>query len=56
VRAADFARFRSACFLLRAGRLLGVTDGLALLAAWVMFGLLVLALATVILRGKGESK
>jgi hypothetical protein len=38
------------------GRLPSVTDGLAVLAAWVMFGLLLLALATVILRGNGASK
>jgi hypothetical protein len=28
-----------------------VTDGLAVLAAWLMFGLLLLALVTVVLRG-----
>jgi hypothetical protein len=38
------------------GRLPGVTDGLAVLAAWVMLGLLLLTLATVILRGDGDSK
>jgi hypothetical protein len=36
------------------GQHVGVTDGLAVLAAWVMFGLLLLALATVILRGGGR--
>jgi hypothetical protein len=38
------------------GRLPGVTDGLAVLAAWVMFGLLLVALATVVLRGDGGGK
>jgi hypothetical protein len=38
------------------GRLPGVTDGLAVLAAWVMFGVLLLALATVVLRGNGDTK
>jgi hypothetical protein len=36
------------------GQHVGVTDGLAVLAAWVMFGVLLLALATVILRGGGR--
>jgi hypothetical protein len=37
------------------GQHVGVTDGLAVLAGWVMFGLLLLALATVILRRGGGS-
>jgi hypothetical protein len=31
-----------------------VTDGLAVLAAWAMFGFLVLLLAVVVLRGDGD--
>jgi hypothetical protein len=31
-----------------------VTDGLAVVAAWLMFGLLLLALCAVILRGGGR--
>jgi hypothetical protein len=33
-----------------------VTDGLVVLAAWVMFGVLLLALAAVILRHGGDSR
>jgi hypothetical protein len=32
----------------------GMTNGLAVLAAWVMFGLLLLALSVVILRGDSQ--
>jgi hypothetical protein len=31
-----------------------VTDGLAVLAAWLMFAVLLVALATVVLRGGGD--
>jgi hypothetical protein len=31
-----------------------VTDGLAVLAAWLMFGAVLLALAIVVLRGHGD--
>jgi hypothetical protein len=33
-----------------------VTDGLVVLAGWVMFGLLLLALGVVVLRGGGDSR
>jgi hypothetical protein len=33
------------------GQHVDVTDGLAVLAAWAVFGLLLIALASVILRG-----
>jgi len=33
-----------------------VTDGLVVLTAWVMFGLLLLALGAVILRHGGDSR
>jgi len=38
------------------GKAVPMTDGLAVLAAWVMFGLLVLALGAVILRHGGDSR
>jgi hypothetical protein len=34
----------------------GVTDGLAVLAAWIMFGLLLLVLSVVVLRGGGDRR
>lgn len=46
------------CFgfaFLRQGNIRRVTDGLAVLAAWVMFGVLLAALAFVVLRG-GERR
>jgi len=38
------------------GKAAAVTDGLVVLAAWVTFGLLLLALGAVILRHGGDSR
>jgi len=52
--AADLPVAHRFCFS-SAGQICDVTDGLAVLAAWVMFGLLLAALAFVVLRG-GERR